>query len=162
MGKYDGYNSNIPVYARNGYPNTNYADYSATFNAFLNDDGNIIKTGRDRNTIVGVDNAKYEETLATLKKAEEQREEFYQKLVEHGIIEVPKTAEQILAEQTIKFERALKRLENLEKARKTTNGRNVNHKKTTAKRKAKSNDTKSTGTFGGNQQQIGISDILEE
>lgn len=167
---------NYEVYPR--YPSDYPKGYSATsypstFTAYNNSNGEIVKTNRDGDKIVGVDLQRYDDLLARAEKAEAQREEFYQKLVEHGIIEEPKTAEQVSQEQIEKLTalvetqtkqnaKLLSRLEKIEKGGKQQNGRNVNTKKTTSKPKTKSTNTKSAGNVGRNTKQTTIKPILEE
>lgn len=91
------YNKNIPVYPKYS---SNPQSPSGNFTSYVDSEGNIVKIDRydGRNTIVGVDNAKYDEAIKRAEAAEKQCEEFYQKLVECGIIEAEKTPEEIQKE----------------------------------------------------------------
>lgn len=160
---------NYPVYPK--YAGDYPKNYPPTFTAYNNANGEIIKAGRDGDKIVGVDLQRYEEERARAEKAEAQRGEFYQKLVECGIIEEEKTPEQeaqeamslILAElKSIKSENAIikKELKSIKGAK--SNGRNVNNKKTAVKRKAKSNDSKGARNVGRDSKQGTTKPIPEE
>lgn len=76
----------------NVYPYT--TDQEQTFTAFV-DKGEIIKINRGKETIVGLTIGEHETRLA---EVETQRDEFYNKLVECGIIEVEKTPEEQMQE----------------------------------------------------------------
>lgn len=103
-------NYNIPVYPKS----SNNSEYGSTFTAYVNNDGFIVKVDRYNNqqAVVGVDNAKFEEVTKRAEEAEKQCDEFYNKLVECGIIEKEKTQEEKNEELMKQMLKTMKAMEN--------------------------------------------------
>ena len=70
------------------------------FTGIIAEDGTICDAGRNRREI-GIDKQRESELLEQIRQQQERLDEYYDKLVEVGVITPPKTPEQLLQEQAV-------------------------------------------------------------